>query len=543
GNTPQAVITRLTDFIGRIQMPPLWALGYQQSKFSYVPESAARNLADEFRNRDIPCDVIWFDIDYMDGFRIFTFDPIGFPDPATLNNDLHNMGYKTVWMINPGVKAESGYFISDQGTAGDHWVYDSNSNPYVGQVWPGAANFPDYTRPATRTWWAGLYAGYMSTGIDGVWNDLNEPGIFDGPGHTMPESNLHRGGGGLTPGTQSQYHNVYGMLMSQASHEGISATNPNKRPFVLSRASFIGGHRYAAMWTGDNIADWTHLGWSNAMTLNIGLSGQPFAGPDLGGFVGDGTADLFARWMGVGVFMPFCRAHQDNIGVDKEPWSFGASVEATSRTAIQRRYRLLPYMYTLFRESSVNGLPVVRPVFFADLTDASLREEDTAFLLGADLLVVPNLTQNSGAAPTPSLPTGSWRTISLVGENSATDVNQPDLRVRDGAIIPAGPVMEFTGEMPLDPLTLIVSLDSTGNAQGDLYEDAGEGLTYQSGDYRLARYTATQSGTTVTVSVQTLEGTMATPTRQVVVEVVTDSGVFSATGTDVANGVIANVAL
>lgn len=543
GDTPQEVITRLTDFIGRIQMPPLWALGYQQSKYSYAPESQARNLAAEFRNRDIPCDVIWFDIDYMDGFKIFTFDPFGFPDPVTLNSDLHAMGYHTVWMIDPGAKVESGYHVYDQGTAGDHWTYDSNSNVYTGVVWPGPSHFPDFTRPETRTWWAGLYTDFMATGIDGVWNDLNEPGIFDGPGHSMPESNLHRGGGGLTPGTHSQYHNVYGMLMSRASHEGITATNPTKRPFVLSRASFIGGHRYAAMWTGDNIADWEHFGWTNAMTLNIGLSGQPFAGPDLGGFVGDGSGDLFARWMGTGVFMPFCRAHQDNTGMDKEPWSFGPAIEATSRTAIQRRYRLLPYLYTLFRESTLNGLPVMRPVFFADVTDPTLREEDAAFLLGADLMVVPNLSQNPGNAPTPSLPSGTWRTISLVGEDSANDVNQPDLRVRDGAIIPAGPVMEFTGEMPLDPLTLYVSLDGSGMAEGLLYEDAGEGYGYLAGDYRLAKYTAVQLGSTVTVSVETLEGTMTTPVRQVNVEVVTDSGVFTATGAEVANGVIANVAL
>ena len=453
------------------------------------------------------------------------------------------MGYHTVWMIDPGVKTESGYFVYDQGSAGDHWIYDAAGGWYTGTVWPGACHFPDYTRPETRTWWASLYTNFMANGVDGVWNDMNEPGIFDGPGHSMPEDCWHRGGGGLPAGPHQQYHNVFGMLMVKASREGIAAANPAKRPFVLSRANFIGGHRYAAMWTGDNVATWDHLYHSTPMVLNLGLSGQPFAGPDLGGFADDGTAELFSRWMGVGVFMPFCRVHSDNQGMWKEPWRFGSAVEASCRTSIERRYRLMPYIYTLMREASVNGLPMVRPLFFADPTDLDLRDEDIPFLLGADLMVVPNVSENAGSAPTPDLPDGIWRTISLVGENSSTDVNQPDLRVRDGAIIPAGPVMEFTGEMPLDPLTLIISLDASGFAEGWLYEDAGEGYGYLSGDYRLARYTATQVGNIVTVAVAEIEGSMATPTRQVTVEIVTDSGAVTVTGTDVSSGTVAVVAL
>ncbi len=543
GDSPQAVVTRLTDFIGRISMPPLWALGYQQCKYSYAPESYARWVAGEFRNRDIPCDVIWFDIDYMNGYRIFTFDPSGFPNPWNLNNDLHNMGYHSVWMIDPGVKVESGYFVYDQGSAGNHWIYDASGGTYTGTVWPGACHFPDYTRPETRSWWAGLYWNFMAQGIDGVWNDMNEPGIFDGPGHSMPTDCWHRGGGGLPPGPHNQYHNVYGMLMVQASREGIMAAKPDSRPFVLSRANFIGGHRYAAMWTGDNVATWDHLYWSTPMVLNIGLSGQPFSGPDLGGFADDGSGDLFARWMGVGVFMPFLRAHSDNSGVDKEPWSFGSSVEATCRTAIQRRYRLLPYYYTLMRESATNGLPVVRPVFFADPDDPDLREEDIAFLVGADLLIVPNLSENPGSQRQLELPDGIWRNLSLVGEDSTTDLNQPDVRLRGGAILPLGPVMEYTGEVALDPLTLMVSLDESGYAEGWLYEDAGDGYGYESGVYRNARYQAVQSGNIVTVAVAQVEGLMATPTRQVVIQVVTDGGVYTGTGTDSDSGVIASVTL
>ncbi|HRX86425.1 MAG TPA: glycoside hydrolase family 31 protein [Phycisphaerae bacterium] len=544
GDSPQAVLERLADFIGRIEMPPLWALGYQQCRFSYAPESVARNIASEFRNRDIPCDVIWFDIDYMDGYRIFTFDPFGFPDPAALNNDLHAQGFHTVWMIDPAPKIESGYFVYDQGCAGDHWVLDGpGGNWYAGSVWPGPTHFPDFTQPQTRAWWAGLYADFMAEGVDGVWNDMNEPANFGGPNHSLPVTAWHRGGGDLPAGPHRQYHNVYGMLMAESSRAGILAANPNKRPFVLSRANFIGGQRVAAMWTGDNVASWEHLGYSTPMVLNLGLSGQPFAGPDLGGFVGDGTPDLFARWMGVGVFMPFCRAHSDDQGMSKEPWSFGTSVENASRTAIQRRYRLMPYLYTLFHEAVETGLPVARPVFFADPADPALRSEDVAFLLGADLLVVPNVTENAAAAPAPALPGGIWRTLALVGENSAADVNQPDLRLRGGAILPLGPVMEYTNEQPLSPLTLMISLDASGYAEGTLYEDDGDGWDFLAGDYRLARYTATRSGNTVTVQVADVEGTRPTPTRPVTIQVVTDSGTFTATGADTSAGIVGTVGL
>jgi alpha-glucosidase len=543
GDTPQDVLIRLTDFIGRMDLPPLWTLGYQQSYFSYAPEQEARRVAQMFRTSDIPCDVIWFDIDYMDGFRIFTFDPSGFPDPLALNTELHADGFHTVWMIDPGAKVEGGYFVYDQGSAGDHWVYDAQGSWYTGEVWPGDCHFPDYTRPETQTWWASLYQAFMANGVDGVWNDINEPGIFDGPNHSMPVDCWHRGGGGLPAGPHAQYHNVYGMLMARSSREGILAANPELRPFVLSRANFIGGHRYAAMWTGDNVATWEHLGHSTPMMLNMGLSGQPFAGPDIGGFAGDNSAELFARWMGLGVFMPFCRTHSDNQGVVKEPWAYGPDTEDACRVAIQRRYRLLPYLYTLFREAAETGLPVGRPVFFADPSDLSLRDEDVAFLLGADLLVVPNLEYDPQSAPEPAIPTGTWRTVQIVGEDSTNDVNQPDLRVRDGAILPLGPVEEYTGELALSPLTLIISLDGQGYAEGWLYEDDGNGFDHLAGDYRRAFYTATQVGNQVIVEVADREGSMPTPSRIVQIEILTEGGVVQGAGMDADAGVIASITL
>jgi len=524
--SPQAVLGELARLTGHMPMPPLWALGYQQCRWSYQPAARVREIADGFRSRQIPCDVLWMDIDYMDGFRVFTFSPTEFPDPHDLNTYLHEHGFKSVWMIDPGVKADPANSTYASGTAADVWVHDAFGAPYRGDVWPGECRFPDFTRPETRTWWAGLYKDFMATGIDGVWNDMNEPAVFNVPSGTMPLLNWHRGGGGIEPGSHARYHNVYGMLMVRASRDGILAANPEKRPFVLTRSNYLGGQRYAATWTGDNVSTWEHFRWSIPMTLNLGLSGQPFNGPDLGGFTGPAEPELWGNWIAVGAFFPFCRAHAEKSMPPKEPWAFGPEVESVARTALQRRYRLLPYYYTLFHESSLDGQPVMRPVFFADPKDPALRAEDRAFLVGDDLLVVPKW------AAQPALPHGNWRLLSLVGENSATDKFHPDLRIREGAIVPLGRVIQSTAENSLDPLTLLVSLDAQGRASGQLYEDAGDGFAYRTGDYLLTTYEAARHGDAVTVSVTHAEGQRARPARRVVVQLISDTGTITAEGMD-----------
>lgn len=524
--SPQAVVSELARLTGHMPLPPLWSLGYQQSRWSYNPDSRVRQIADEFRARKIPCDVLWMDIDYMDGFRVFTFSPQEFPDPQGLNTYLHDRGFHSVWMIDPGVKADPANATYAAGTAADVWVHDVFGAPYRGSCWPGEVRFPDYTRPETRAWWAALYKDFMATGIDGVWNDMNEPAVFDVPSGTMPLTNWHRGGGGIQPGPHARYHNVYGMLMVRASREGIMAANPAKRPFILTRSNYLGGQRYAATWTGDNVSSWSHLRMAAAMTMNLGLSGQPFNGPDLGGFSGNAEADLWAHWVAVGALFPFSRAHAQKDTNNKEPWAFGPEVENVARTALERRYRLLPYLYTLFQEASQNGLPVMRPVFFADPKNTALRAEDRAFLLGSDLLVVPKWAEN------PALPVGTWRSVSLVGEDSTADKYQPDLRLRAGAIVPLGRVIQNTTEKSLDPLTLLVCLDAEGRATGRLYEDAGDGYGYQQGDYLATTYTAVRTGDQVLVSIAQVEGQRLRPSRSVVVRVIGEHGVVEASGVD-----------
>lgn len=334
---PKEVLKTLAKLIGTIEFPPLWSLGFQQCRYSYYPESRVKEIADTFRLKKIPCDVIWMDIHYMDKFKVFTFSPEWFPNPQSTNKYLHDKGFKSVWMIDPGVAKEEGYFVYDSGTKKDVWVKTSDNKNFVGKVWPGDCVFPDFTQKKTADWWAGLYKDYMATGIDGVWNDMNEPAVFNTPNFTMPDDNVHLGGDGLKKDIHLRYHNVYGMLMAKASKQGIEQANPEKRPFVLTRANFLGGQRYAATWTGDNASTWEHLKLSIPMSITLSLSGQPFNGPDIGGFGNNATPELYGHWIGLGSFYPFSRAHSAIKTLPHEPWSFGKEIEDVARQAIERR--------------------------------------------------------------------------------------------------------------------------------------------------------------------------------------------------------------
>ncbi|RAV30345.1 TIM-barrel domain-containing protein [Sinomicrobium soli] len=497
-NSPQEVMHALADLIGTIPMPPLWALGYQQSRYSYYPSDSVRYIAREFRKRKIPADVIWMDIDYMDGYRIFTFDKQGFPDPRKLNRDLHKLDFKSVYMIDPGVKADEDYGIYQQGTEGSHWVLDQSGNAFVGEVWPGDCVFPDYTRPETQKWWASLYGDFMKLGIDGVWNDMNEPAVFDSDNFTMPETNLHRGGGDLPQDIHRRYHNVYGMLMVKASREGILKASPGKRPFVLSRANFLGGQRYAATWTGDNLSSWEYLKLSVPMSLNLSLSGQPFNGPDIGGFSKNADGDLLAHWTAIGVYFPFCRNHSSKNTTSQEPWAFGETIEDASRKAINRRYKLLPYLYTLFRKAHTAGTPVMQPVFFADVKDLSLRGEEETFLLGEDLLIIPQWAER------PHLPGGKWETIPFEEEQ---DDYQATVKLRPGAIVPiADEVFQSTEDYNTRKIVLLINPDEEGKASGTLYDDEGNGFGFEKGIYSLHRFTGSADDNEVRVEIKQTEG-------------------------------------
>jgi alpha-glucosidase len=495
--SPREVVGALAELTGKMPMPPRWALGYHQCRWSYETAERVREIAAGFRERKIPCDVIWMDIDYMDGFRCFTFSEDRFPDPKALNDELHANGFHSVWMIDPGIKVDSDYNVYAQGRAGGHFIPRADGTEYHGKVWPGDCAFPDFTRERTRNWWAGLYKQYMATGIDGVWNDMNEPAIFNEPGKAMPKDCRHdpdrellgQNATELSDRTHLRFRNIYGMQMVRASRDGIAAANPDKRPFVLTRSNFLGGHRYAATWTGDNVSEWRHLAWSIPMVLNLGLSGQPFSGPDIGGFAGNATGDLFARWMGIGALLPFARGHSIKESIDHEPWSFGPECERTCRLALERRMRLIPFLYTLFWKASRDGLPICRPVFFLDPKDRSLRTIDDQFLLGDDVLVRACVEpSNCRRGPLPRAAAG-WQPFEPLG-GATTDPQLPELYLRPGAILPLGPLVQHVGEKAAEVSTLVVCRDDAGNASGEVYDDAGEGHAHQQGEYRVVRWEA-----------------------------------------------------
>uniref|UniRef100_A0A0E0AIW7 Glycoside hydrolase family 31 N-terminal domain-containing protein n=1 Tax=Oryza glumipatula TaxID=40148 RepID=A0A0E0AIW7_9ORYZ len=530
-NTPSEVMTSLSHAIGTVSMPPKWSLGYQQCRWSYDSSEKVLKVVRTFREKGIPCDVVWMDIDYMDGFRCFTFDSSRFPDPKSMVDDLHSIGCKAIWMLDPGIKKEEGYFVYETGSENEVWIQKADGSPFIGEVWPGDCVFPDFTCKRTRTWWASLVKDFISNGVDGIWNDMNEPAVFKSTTKTMPVSNIHRGDddiGGVQ--NHSYYHNVYGMLMARSTYEGMAKANTEKRPFVLTRAGFIGSQRYAATWTGDNLSNWEHLHMSVPMVLQLGLSGQPLSGPDIGGFAGNATPKLFGRWMGLGALFPFSRGHTETGSIDHEPWSFGEECEEVCRLALLRRYRLLPHIYTLFYLSHMKGTPVAAPVFFADPQDPELRKIETSFLLGP-LLVCASTVPDKGAHEcSHKLPKGNW----LPFDFGDSHPDLPVLFLQGGAILPIGRPIKHVGEASLDDdLSLIISLDENGKAEGVLFEDAGDGYGFTQGNYLLTYYVAEFHSSVVSVKVLKTEGSWRRPKRNLNISILLGGGaMISSRGID-----------
>ncbi|KAF5735631.1 neutral alpha-glucosidase C [Tripterygium wilfordii] len=521
-DTPAAVLKCLSDAIGTIFMPPKWSLGYHQCRWSYDSEKRVREIARIFREKSIPCDVLWMDIDYMEGFRCFTFDKERFPDPKSLVRDLHQNGFKAIWMLDPGIKYEEGFSVYDSGSKNDVWIQQADGRPFVGEVWPGPCVFPDYTQAKVRSWWANLVEDFVSNGVDGIWNDMNEPAVFKSVTKTMPESNIHHGDDELG-GCQnhSHYHNAYGTLMARSTYEGMKLANANKRPFVLTRAGFIGSQRYAATWTGDNLSNWEHLHMSISMVIQLGLSGQSLAGPDIGGFAGNATPKLFGRWFAVGAMFPFCRGHSESGTIDHEPWSFGEECEEVCRLALKRRYRLMPHIYTLFYLAYTTSIPVATPTFFADPKDPSLRTVENSFLLGPVLVCASTTPDKRIDELNHVLPQGIWLRFDF--NDSHPDL--PTLYLKGGSIVPLGPSHQHTGEANLsDDLTLLVALDEYGKANGILFEDDGDGYEFTNGGYLLTHYIAELQASVITVRVLKTEGLWERPKRRLHVQILLGEG-------------------
>jgi len=521
GPKPKDVLSRFSTLTGKMPLPPQWAVAYQQCRYSYYPESRVREIADTFRKKKIPCDVIYLDIHYMDGYRCFTWDKQRFPDPKKMVGDLAKDGFKMVVIIDPGIKNEKGYWVYDEGVKGDYFAKYPDGKYFVGKVWPGECVFPDFTSKASREWWGTLYKGLVDVGIKGFWNDMNEPAVFDVPTKTFDLTVMHDDNGQRTDHRKN--HNVYGMQMARGTFEGAVKLRPNERPFVLTRANYAGGHRYAAAWTGDNISSWDHLEMAVPMCLNLSISGQPFVGTDIGGFVGSPSGELYARWLQLGVFTPLMRTHTEIGSKDQEPWSYGPEFEAINRKSIELRYKLLPYIYTQFYLASKTGIPMMRPLVFDYPEEQSTYWNSRDFLFGDALLVAPVLWAGETTRDV-RLPAGEWYDYwtneKYTGPKQVrvdAPVDRIPLFVKAGSIVPTRQVVQYSDESPVDPLTLEIFPGADGSAK--LYEDDGLSFKYQKGEYSLREISCSSEERAMNVVLSKPEGSYRSPKRSVVLKI------------------------
>ncbi len=512
------VASRYTILTGTPDMPPMWSLGFQQCKWSYYPESNVMEVAQTMREWQIPCDAIYLDIDYMDGFRCFTWDEEKFPDPKGMVDRLRDIGFKTMVIIDPGIKVDKDYDIFNEGLEKGYYCRRPDGHFVKGKVWPGDCYFPDFTRPDVREWWAGLYKELIEDiGVDGVWNDMNEPALFEVESKTFPEDVLHDYDGNLC--SHRKGHNVYGMQMARATAEGVKRFANGKRPLIITRSGYAGLQRYSSVWTGDNIASWEHLWLADVQAQRLSISGISFCGSDIGGFIQQPTGELFVRWIQLGIFHPFCRVHSSGDHGDQEPWSFGEKYTLLFKKFVELRYQLLPYIYTSFYKYHKEGVPMVRPLVFHDQHDTHNINRDHEFLCGPDLLIVP--VMNGGAqSRSMYLPKGRWYDFwtskPVEGQRElvvdTTDLEKFPFFVQAGAVIPLYPIQQYTDEKSFDEVDLNV-YHIQGSHTSEWFEDAHDGYSYENGDFRLSTFSVSGDSDDMRIE-QKIEGNFNGPIKK-----------------------------
>lgn len=533
-----------TTLTGRAELPPLWAIGYHQCRWSYYPETRVRELASSFRKHQIPCDSIYLDIDYMDEYRCFTWNKKHFPDPKGMIKDLKKDGFHTVVMIDPGIKVDEDYEVYQSGTAEDVWCVRPDGRPMVGPVWPPECVWPDYTNPDVRDWWGPLYKElYVKQGVSGFWNDMNEPAIFRLNRLTFPDSVQHDMDG--RGGDHAEAHNIYGMQMSRATYDGLKTLQPNKRPFLLCRASFSGGQRFAALWTGDNVANWEHLAIANRQCLRLSISGFSFVGTDIGGFVDNPGGELLVRWLQLAVFHPLMRTHsmgnnadgaaeadaeevakaEQQNRQDQEPWSYGEPYTSQAREAINLRYQLLPYLYTAFQQHAETGMPVLRNLFFYDQSDSNCRKYGDQFLCGDSILVAPVLKAGR-KSQTIYLPKGNWIDFHsgklLVGSKKhkvKLFADKLPIYIKAGSIIPIAPVVQHSGALSEAKSFELHVFTATSSGKGHWFWDKGEGYDYAKKGYRKATFSYEKTAKKLVLK-QSIKGKYKTAIKQLKVKII-----------------------
>ena len=500
GPSMRDILDGYTWLTGRMAVPPLWALGYHQSRWFGYTQDAVEAIATRHRDLDIPCDALWLDIEHMDGYRVFTWDAEVFPDPTGMLERLCEQGFRVVTIIDPGVKHEPGYWVFDEGIERDVLCRTEGGDVYVGQVWPGRTAFPDFVAEEGRAWWGELNAAHVRSGVAGIWNDMNEPATG-----SIDPSTMRFDRGRLS---HDRYHNQYGLLMAMGTTAGLLDAMPDRRTFVLSRAGFAGIQRYAANWMGDNLARWDHLQMSISMAMGLGVSGQPFVGADIGGFSGNPSAELFLRWVQYGTLTPFCRNHSEIGSADQYAWAFGEYVLDVVRRAVELRYRLMPYLYASFLHAVETGAPVQRPLVFDHQDDPIVTDLDDQYLLGNDLLVAP-VTKPGATARQVYLPRGLWYDWHT-GEAHAggryvvaeTPMDRIPLYARGGAVVPmwgTAPSSTADHHPTSVELHLFLPLDDGTTSRSLLQEDDGVSFAAADGARIRTSFTVTRDGSRVSL--------------------------------------------
>jgi len=479
------ILEAYTWLTGKINLPPLWSLGFQQCRYSYYPDKELLKLAETFREKDIPADVLYLDIHYMEKYKVFTWDNQRFPAPADLVGKLKSMGFEVVLIFDPGVKIEAGYLAYENGLEQDIFVKYADGVPYTGEVWPGRCHFPDFTAQKTRDWWGEQFKSLAEMGVQGFWNDMNEPAVW---GKHFPDITLfdYEGEGAM----HKKAHNVYGMQMARATYEGTKKQLNDTRPFVLTRAGYAGVQRYAAVWTGDNCSSEDSMLGDVRLLNSMGLAGLGFCGYDVGGFVGEASTDLFKRWIALGAFAPFFRCHTMINSKDSEPWSFGEETEEISRNFIKLRYRLMPYLYATFYEATQTGLPIQRSLAFQYPFDEKIYDAKytAQYTFGKFLLVIP-VAGGGTVLHRTYLPAGKWYDFyndKLYTGNQELILEVPSNKlpvfVQSGGILPTQKAVAHTHEAS-DGVLEIHLYNGEDNTHFMYYEDDGKSYEYAQNVY------------------------------------------------------------
>jgi alpha-glucosidase len=490
------VVKNYTDLTGKPHaLPPLWALGFHQCKWSYYPESNVKEITKTFRDLQIPCDAIYLDIDYMDGFRCFTWDKNHFPDPKRMVKELEDDGFKTVVIIDPGIKIDLEYDVFKEALDKDYFCKRADGPYMKGKVWPGECYFPDYTKPEVREWWAGLFKELIEDiGVKGVWNDMNEPAVMDVPNKSFPDDVRHDYDG--NPCSHRKAHNIYGTQMARATYHGLKKYAYPKRPFVITRSAYSGAQRYTSTWMGDNVATWEHLAIANNQAQRMAMSGFSFAGSDIGGFAEQPQGELFARWIQLGVFHAFCRVHSSGDHGAQEPWVFGEEITDIVRKFVELRYQLLPYLYTAFWKYINDGTPILKSLVLYDQEDPHTHYRSDEFIYGEQILICPILEPNAKGRRM-YVPRGKWYnfwTNEVVegGKEMWVDaeIDSMPIFIKEGAVLPKYPVQQYVGEKKFNEVTLDVYYKE-GKEKSQLYDDAHDGYDYKKGRFSLRTFKVT----------------------------------------------------